>query len=126
MNIEDQLDPSVTAFVAPQLEFRGRRLHPYGVARKILFVQATVTEDRSPNSGSWLCVALLFLLSLKPEEAQRLAFNRREFREKALAWFEETGGTIVEADTLAESILSAAEQTKVEVASEGGPDPKNG
>jgi hypothetical protein len=125
MNTDEQLDPSLTAFVRPENEYRGQKLAPYAVARKILFSQATVSEDRMPSSGLWLSIALLYLLTLTPEEASKQAFNRKVFREKALAWFDSTGGAPEDAVEVAEKIFSESEETKVEVAGEAGTDPKN-
>lgn len=124
MNIEDQIDPSISGFVRPNYEYKGIELNPFAPGWKVLFHQATVSDDKNRNSGAWVSTALLFLLSLKKEEAKKLAFNREEFRSKALDWFETIEGDIEEATLLAEEILTKSEQTKVEV-SDGGTDPKN-
>lgn len=124
MNVENELDPGIAGFVKPNREYRGKILHKFAPGWKVLFHQATVSDDKSRNSGAWVSIALLFLLSLERAEAQKLAFNREEFRFKALAWFETIDGDIDEAIALAEEILTQAEQTKVEV-TDGGTDPKN-
>lgn len=127
-NIDNELDPSVSGFVAPPVSFRGAELAKYGPARKILFHQGSLNENGDRNSRGWASLALIYLLTLSESEASRQAFNRSEFRTNALAWFdqfEDADAATVEIADLADAILSRAEQTKVEVGSTGGTDPKN-
>lgn len=124
-NVEDQIDPSITGYAKPTPEFKGIPLHLVTLRSKILLSQATISEDGKRNSGDWIAASLLYLLSLKPEEARKVAFRRDEFREKALDWAENTGATSKEIVDFADELLTESEQTKVEVSSEGGADPKN-
>lgn len=124
MNTENLIDPSIAGFVKPNYEYNGIGLHPFTAGRKVLFHQASVSGDGNRNSGAWASIALLFLLSLKKEEARTLAFDREKFREKALEWFEKIEGDVDEAIAVAENILTQSEQTKVDI-TDGGTDPKN-
>jgi hypothetical protein len=126
MNIEDQIDPSIVGYVRPPREYRGTPLRRFTAGQKLLLRQATASNDGVRNSGLWTAVALVYLLSIKDVgEASRQAFNRPEFREKAFAWYEASGGGEKEINELADEILTEAEQTKVEVDGKGGTDPKN-
>lgn len=123
-----ELDPSVAGYVRPAFEFRGVTLQPYTAGRKILFHQASLNENGDRNSRGWASIALLFLLTLPVAEARKLAFNRSEYRNRALDWFDgftDLDKATEEAGELADQIFTFAEQTKVEVGGEGGTDPKN-
>lgn len=125
-NVEDQIDPSITGYAKPTPEFKGIPLRFVTIRSKILLSQATISEDGKRNSGDWIASALLYILSLKPEDARKIAFKRDDFREKVLDWAESTGATTKEMVDFADELLTESEQTKVEVSSEGGADPKNG
>ncbi len=109
MNVENEIDPSQTGFVKPLPEFKGNTLAPFRLGRRVLLAQATLAEDGARNSGARLSLALIYLLSLPDKEATRIAFNRAEFREKALAWFEKTGAEPEEAISAAREILGEPE-----------------
>lgn len=127
MNLDNLPDPSSDlAFVKPGYGFRGIPLRPAGAAVRMLWHQAIINDSGDSNSASFLCWALVYLLTLDKEKAKAIAFDRKKFRSDLLDWqdqFEGVSAASNEVREIFDRVWADWDESKIEVQGDVGVTP---